>query len=78
MKKTSVLIVLTFFLEVISFYSFAQTTKRIKESQIISYVVNPTKQVLDFYLKDPSGNNYGSIKNLKTSLAKKQKNYFSL
>jgi len=73
MKKTSVLIVLTFFLGLISFYSFAQTTKQIKESQIISYVVNPTKQMLDFYLKDPSGNNYGSIENLKTSIAKKQK-----
>jgi len=39
------------------------------ESTILSYIVNPRKQRLKFYLKDKNGHRYSSFKRLKSKLA---------
>jgi len=70
MKKTKLFFFITLFLGVISFHCLAQKKELIDKSRIIHYVVDPTQQILHFYLKDPNGNNFGSIKNLKNSLEK--------
>jgi len=73
MKKTTLFFFILLFLGTTPFYSFAQTKELIDESRILSYVVAPKEQALDFYLKAPNGNNYGSIQNLKNSLEKENK-----
>jgi len=43
------------------------------EEEFVFYIANPKKQSVVMYLKDSHGNNYGSIANLKTALAKGKK-----
>jgi len=73
MKKNRLSAIIILLLGTTSFYSIAQTKTPVDESIIISYVVDPTKQELDFYWKDTNGINYGSIENLKTKFEKNRK-----
>ncbi len=45
----------------------------VDDNRFISYIVNPTKQNLQFYWKNDSNENFKSIINLKNWLAKKNK-----
>lgn len=69
MKKRALLVI---FLALISVFLFQFKWKN-TDDDFVFYIANPKQQQVNFYLKAADGTNYGSLANLKTSLAKDKK-----
>jgi uncharacterized protein YigE (DUF2233 family) len=73
LKTKSILIsVIVMLFTAILFFLFSKKDV-IDDSRFVNYIVNPTKQNIQFYWKNDSDENFGSIGNLKNWLVKTNK-----
>lgn len=68
--KKAIYLGLVFLLLVTSGFYYSRLSH---DNEIVSYVLDLEKQELAFYLKDDTGKNYGSFKNLKTQVSQQDK-----
>ncbi len=73
MKLKSILISLITVIFIAAIIFLLQKKAPIDDNHFIFYVVNPTKQNLQFYWKNDSNDNFGSLGNLNIWLSKKNK-----
>jgi uncharacterized protein YigE (DUF2233 family) len=73
MKRKNIFIVIFIILLLGSTLFLFRKKDAIDDNRFISYIVNPTKQNLQFYWKNDSNENFKSIIHLKNWLAKKNK-----
>jgi uncharacterized protein YigE (DUF2233 family) len=72
MKKTG-LVSSIFFITglTITFFVFGQSQPQTTRADLLTYIADPAKQDLQFFWKDPAGNPYTNIQNLKDDLQRK-------
>lgn len=66
-------IITTLAICLLSCYSPQDTIYQIDESRLLSYIVNPKQQNLQFYWKDDQGENYTNFESLKEDLESQNK-----
>ncbi len=74
MKSKSIIISLVGIVLVAALFFVLQTKHGRNDKNIISFIVDPTKQNLQFYWKNDINNNFGSIENFRLWLKKDKKN----
>ncbi len=72
--KKNIVVLLVFILLIVAAGKLVFAKKEyVHDSRFINYRVNPKQQDLQFYWKNEKNENFGSIQNLKTWLAKKKR-----
>lgn len=61
------------YLSILITFCFFVSAKQITDDRFVTYIIDPQKQNVQFFLKDDAGKNFCSIQNLKTWIEKNNK-----
>ncbi|HFA51284.1 MAG TPA: hypothetical protein ENJ95_19905 [Bacteroidetes bacterium] len=76
MKKTGLIILSLFIGGFMGLYSFQKKDHNIADPNILSYIIDPTTQRIQFFWKNKNQEKIKNFKNLKSALEQENKNLF--